>query len=84
MKDGERLVWAAAFAGHLASVDRSSNDKFCEGLCQASVVAYTAVLGLRKLSESSMSQSLQHEGWDMVRAMAGITRAELEQGRKVS
>lgn len=71
MKDGERLVWAAAFAAALDKVQIDGTTEEAETLvAQAAAKAWFAVEALRKLSESPSNNTL---ALAMLRDMAGAT-----------
>lgn len=71
MKDGERLVWAAAFAAALDKVQIDGTTEETETLVsQAAAKAWFAVEALRKLSEIPSNNTL---ALAMLRDMAGAT-----------
>jgi hypothetical protein len=73
MKDGERLVWAAAFAVAMDKVDVASGGVSAEQAHavaqQACVRAYAAVMVLRNLS--AVVSPTQIAALSMLRDMAG-------------
>ena len=73
MKDGERLVWAAAFAQSVAGVNFDDQDAAMEQMWMAAAKAYGAVVVLRKTAAVCPISSVNHEGWAMLRDMAGLS-----------
>lgn len=75
MRDGERLVWAAAFSAGIAAIDMKADpEEIVAGLARAVVSASHAVGSLRGLAKrvAETPDQFKEEPWGMLRAMAGI------------
>jgi len=73
MKDGERLVWAAAFAQAISAFAFADPNEAVEQMGTAAAKAYGAVVALRKAAEVFETFGAKHEGWAMLRDMAGLS-----------
>jgi hypothetical protein len=72
VKDGERLVWAAAFAQAMNGLSEDADDATIAGTVGTAIGrAHIAVKALRKISE--ISPKTASEPWAMLRDMAEIT-----------
>jgi hypothetical protein len=75
MKDGERLVWAAAFAHVIAGIDNSNEDPVYlqTRLAEAIGRGHSAVMALRNTAMACepFKHGKHAEAWAMLRDMAG-------------
>ena len=72
MKDGERLVWAAAFAAEMNKIDPSclTEAETQRIMADAATKAHGCVLALRLLAECPPVENFP--ALDMLRDMAGV------------
>jgi hypothetical protein len=78
MKEGERLVWAAAFAHGLAGIDFSATSvddhAVAEQMAKAVANAHGAVITMRSMATASAKFPNCHDPcWTVLRDMAGLT-----------
>jgi hypothetical protein len=75
MKDGERLVWAAAFALVIAGIDTANEDPayLQSRLAEAIGRGHSAVTALRNTARACepFKDGKHAEAWAMLRDMAG-------------
>ena len=74
MKDGERLVWAAAFAQGMAGINYDDQEAAGRQTGVAALNAYAAVMAMRSLADGfDRHPTRDKPAWVMLRDMAGLT-----------